>query len=182
MTAKILKLLVISTISLSACTSANFMSTKFENMTTQELWTQHVLSSSPQELALVEAELGSRGEMSRLGGYTYLGEKTASQVGKKLYGRSEVTSSDVNCGDFPSAASAQKYFLTHGGPASDPNGLDRDGDGLACEWGGYLKKSVRYASSQRATRRASTSSRCYRGPRGGTYTITASGRKNYGGC
>lgn len=24
--------------------------------------------------------------------------------------------------------------------------------------------------------------RCYVGPRGGTYTITASGRKNYGGC
>lgn len=23
---------------------------------------------------------------------------------------------------------------------------------------------------------------CYTGPRGGTYTITASGRKNYGGC
>nr|WP_232348105.1 YHYH domain-containing protein [Cupriavidus taiwanensis] len=23
---------------------------------------------------------------------------------------------------------------------------------------------------------------CYQGPRGGTYTITASGRKNYGGC
>lgn len=23
---------------------------------------------------------------------------------------------------------------------------------------------------------------CYVGPRGGTYTITASGRKNYGGC
>lgn len=26
------------------------------------------------------------------------------------------------------------------------------------------------------------SSGCYTGPRGGTYTITASGRKNYGGC
>ncbi|TWO67030.1 YHYH domain-containing protein [Caenimonas sedimenti] len=23
---------------------------------------------------------------------------------------------------------------------------------------------------------------CYRGPRGGTYTITKSGRKNYSGC
>ncbi|HCZ01493.1 MAG TPA: hypothetical protein DHV56_16075 [Rhodobacter sp.] len=23
---------------------------------------------------------------------------------------------------------------------------------------------------------------CYRAPRGGTYTITASGKKNYGGC
>ena len=36
------------------------------------------------------------------------------------------------------------------------------------------KSSVRPATSSGAT--------CYVGPRGGTYTITASGRKNYGGC
>lgn len=29
---------------------------------------------------------------------------------------------------------------------------------------------------------SSSSSTCYVGPRGGTYTITKSGRKNYGGC
>ena len=29
---------------------------------------------------------------------------------------------------------------------------------------------------------SSSSSTCYTGPRGGTYTITKSGRKNYGGC
>lgn len=29
---------------------------------------------------------------------------------------------------------------------------------------------------------ASTAGGCFTGPRGGTYTITASGRKNYGGC
>lgn len=29
---------------------------------------------------------------------------------------------------------------------------------------------------------SSSSSTCYVGPRGGTYTITRSGRKNYGGC
>lgn len=29
---------------------------------------------------------------------------------------------------------------------------------------------------------ARTGPTCYAGPRGGTYTITASGRKNYGGC
>lgn len=28
----------------------------------------------------------------------------------------------------------------------------------------------------------STGPTCYTGPRGGTYTLTASGRKNYGGC
>jgi len=30
--------------------------------------------------------------------------------------------------------------------------------------------------------RATSSQTCYTGPRGGTYTITASGRKNYSGC
>jgi len=30
--------------------------------------------------------------------------------------------------------------------------------------------------------RATSGQTCYTGPRGGTYTITASGRKNYSGC
>lgn len=33
-----------------------------------------------------------------------------------------------------------------------------------------------------ATPRSTGGSTCYTGPRGGTYTITASGRKNYSGC
>lgn len=40
---------------------------------------------------------------------------------------------DANCSDFGSQASAQQYFLNHGGPSSDPDGLDSDGDGVACE-------------------------------------------------
>lgn len=40
---------------------------------------------------------------------------------------------DANCSDFGSQASAQSYFLNHGGPNSDPDGLDADGDGIACE-------------------------------------------------
>ncbi|WP_407943341.1 excalibur calcium-binding domain-containing protein [Mangrovicoccus ximenensis] len=122
-------------------------------------------------------------------GYTYLGEATAAAYGLELYQRPLPTKTDVNCDDFPTSGSAQKYFLTHGGPHSDPYGLDRDGDGLACEWGAYLQKSVRRAKSlQESSRRESSrravrsSSRCYTGPRGGTYTITASGNKNYGGC
>lgn len=48
-----------------------------------------------------------------------------------------------------------------------------------------------YAAPAVSPTRAATSSgssrsvggqTCYTGPRGGTYTITASGRKNYGGC
>lgn len=33
-----------------------------------------------------------------------------------------------------------------------------------------------------STAKPSLGSTCYVGPRGGTYTITKSGRKNYGGC
>src|SRR5690242_3492155 len=40
---------------------------------------------------------------------------------------------DVDCSDFANQASAQSYFLNHGGPNSDPDGLDADGDGIACE-------------------------------------------------
>lgn len=37
-------------------------------------------------------------------------------------------------------------------------------------------------SPRAASTRNSSGSTCYTGPRGGTYTITASGRKNYSGC
>ncbi|CAG9171470.1 YHYH domain-containing protein [Cupriavidus respiraculi] len=38
------------------------------------------------------------------------------------------------------------------------------------------------ATTRQAARPAAGGPTCYTGPRGGTYTITASGRKNYGGC
>lgn len=41
---------------------------------------------------------------------------------------------------------------------------------------------TRSANSFVSTRSAPSGQTCYTGPRGGTYTITASGRKNYGGC
>jgi endonuclease YncB( thermonuclease family) len=40
---------------------------------------------------------------------------------------------DRNCSDFNTQADAQEYFINHGGPDSDPDGLDADGDGVACE-------------------------------------------------
>ncbi len=40
---------------------------------------------------------------------------------------------DKDCCDSPNQAAAQDYFLDHGGPQSDPDGLDADGDGIACE-------------------------------------------------
>src|SRR4051794_8916762 len=40
---------------------------------------------------------------------------------------------DYNCSDFATQADAQNFFLSHGGPSSDPYGLDGDHDGVACE-------------------------------------------------
>jgi hypothetical protein len=43
---------------------------------------------------------------------------------------------DRDCGDFPSQAAAQIFYLNHGGPHSDPHRLDSDNDGVACESNG----------------------------------------------
>ncbi|WP_411953594.1 thermonuclease family protein [Alkalibacillus sp. S2W] len=40
---------------------------------------------------------------------------------------------DKNCGDFDTHDNAQAFFEAAGGPDSDPHGLDRDGNGAACE-------------------------------------------------
>src|SRR5690606_4005805 len=40
---------------------------------------------------------------------------------------------DKDCDDFKTWEEAQRFFEENGGPAKDPHGLDRDGDGLACE-------------------------------------------------
>jgi hypothetical protein len=36
--------------------------------------------------------------------------------------------------------SAQRFFLAEGGPLRAPHDLDRDGDGLACEWGPQVRR------------------------------------------
>lgn len=38
---------------------------------------------------------------------------------------------DMNCSDFRSQEEAQAYFEANG--PGDPDGLDRDNDGIACE-------------------------------------------------
>jgi endonuclease YncB( thermonuclease family) len=40
---------------------------------------------------------------------------------------------DRDCGDFSDQAAAQAYFVALGGPANDPDRLDGDSDGIACE-------------------------------------------------
>ncbi|MGA0539036.1 excalibur calcium-binding domain-containing protein [Neotabrizicola sp. VNH66] len=158
----------------------------FASMSTSQLWSQHLLTNSPLELAFIEAELGARGETSY--GSRYLGQKTAAAYERSLYTRSAVAgvADDKNCSDFATSGAAQKFFLAAGGPVSDPHNLDGDGDGLACDWGRTISKVAKSKAYKPAStsRRSSgySSGRCYVGPRGGTYTLTASGAKNYDGC
>lgn len=179
---------------LGACAplSPENMSSAYSQASNSTLWAQHSLTSSPLDLAFIEAELASRGQQrSSSASGQYLGQRTASAIGQQRYDRTSTVSADRSCSDFSSPAAAQKAFLASGGPIKDLYGLDRDGDGLACEWGTYLRRSVSSYQSALRTARATTvrstprrrsSGRCYVGPRGGTYTITASGNKNYNGC
>lgn len=154
-----------------------------DRASTTQLWIEHGKSTiTPLQLAYVEAELVSRGETKF--GSAYIGRRTGSAYGKTLYARggSAPTSPDLkNCSDFSSSWQAQRYFLDAGGPVNDPHNLDGDGDGLACEWGTRIRSIARKARAP-VVRRPVYTRTCYTGPRGGRYTITASGRKNYGGC
>ena len=55
---------------------------------------------------------------------------------------------DRNCSDFDTWQAAQSFFELEGGPGSDPHGLDRDGDGVACQ---SLPGAPDSASSSSAT-------------------------------
>ncbi|TAX39172.1 excalibur calcium-binding domain-containing protein [Rhizobium leguminosarum] len=152
---------------------------------TSQLWADLTDATSTRQIMNIEAELGVRGETST--GAEYLGRRTSASVGVASYLRSGGSTSDRDCSDFPSTADAQRFFLWNGGPALDPHGLDRDGDGYACEFGKTLLASVSRHKSKpvppvRLSAPRVTSDQCFTGPRGGTYTITASGNKNYGGC
>lgn len=176
--------LFIMTAYLCSCSTAPRQSataTNYQRMSVYQLWVIQESTSSQIELLMAEAELGARGQTRY--GTSYLGKRTHSLVGRSNYSRNTRRTSDKDCNDFQNAGAAQRFFLLSGGPVRDPHDLDRDGDGNACEWGTTLRST--YAVSRpviRSTRRVYSRPTCHRGPRGGTYTITASGRKNYGGC
>jgi hypothetical protein len=154
----------------------------YASYSTTQLWGLQGMTTSASELRLAEAELGARGESSF--GTWYIGQRTASEVGTTRFTRRSA-GGGKDCGEFKSSADAQRYFLLNGGPSNDPHNLDGDGDGYACEWGAYVRASyAKYKPKATIYKPARTyrSSGCYVGPRGGTYTITASGNKNYGGC
>lgn len=143
-------------------------------------------STTPRGKLMIEAELAVRG-VNQCSGASY-GGPSAAALGSNLYDRQESLSSMApvntrNCSDFSSGATAQKFFLATGGPLNDGNDLDRDGDGLACEYGSQIRRIAAYRPpSPRVVRPRYSRSTCYTGPRGGTYTLTRSGNKNYDGC
>lgn len=174
---------------LSACASTN-APVGYQYLSAPTLWARLSDAGDAGDTATIleiEAELASRGLTQSPSGEEYIGRQTSGTVGRTVYARTEPVSGDQNCSDFASPAQAQRFFLQAGGPTRDPHGLDRDGDGNACEWGNALQSSVRQYRQTAAPRtqtitRAQSSSRCYTGPRGGTYTLTASGNRNYSGC
>jgi hypothetical protein len=44
------------------------------------------------------------------------------------------TDIDHDCGDFATGWEAQLFYEANGGPEYDPHDLDRDNDGMACDW------------------------------------------------
>jgi len=46
---------------------------------------------------------------------------------------SPASASDKDCADFATQRAAQVFFIKHGGPRYDPDRLDGDNDGVACE-------------------------------------------------
>lgn len=46
---------------------------------------------------------------------------------------SAASASDKDCADFATQRAAQVFFIKHGGPRYDPDRLDGDNDGKACE-------------------------------------------------
>jgi Excalibur calcium-binding domain len=58
------------------------------------------------------------------------------------------SAADKDCANFRSQRAAQFFFLKHGGPQQDPDRLDGDDDGVACEDNPcpcYRRKHLPYA-------------------------------------
>lgn len=184
---RLFALLLFSVLGIASCGSSNpvALSDAVSRQSTSWLWLEYSRNSSVLMISMIETELDMRGEISF--GSRYIGQRTEAAIGRELYERGSdgLTTDVMNCADFTSSTAAQRFFLRAGGPVSDPHNLDGDGDGLACEWGTRIRSLA--SQARRAARPAyrapsPTRSRCYTGPRGGTYTITSSGARDYNGC
>lgn len=166
--------------------SPQLLSKRISDASTPQLCSAYFMNrTTARGKLMIEAELAVRGQRDcPLGRYE---SRSLATFGSKAYARNKtfartVGSFDYDCSDFSSGASAQKFFLSAGGPISDIHNLDADGDGLACEWGTEARKLATYTRRVIPTPSRPVFSKCYVGPRGGTYTITSSGARNYDGC
>src|SRR3989338_10487305 len=86
------------------------------------------------------------GGITVAGGYTFFSSEknfNSNQTTPRPYIRSDNPTQtrssldngeeDKDCGDFRTQREAQLFFESNGGPSNDPHGLDRDGDGYACQ-------------------------------------------------
>lgn len=80
-----------------------------------------------------EARSGNRGLWSACDGNSInsLPKPTTASTGSVP--GSSYTGGDKDCSDFSTQSEAQVFFISQGGPGSDPHRLDRDRDGVACE-------------------------------------------------
>jgi len=69
------------------------------------------------------------------------------------------SASDKDCADFSTQRAAQVFFIKHGGPRYDPDRLDGDDDGKACEdnscpcyYGRHLPRPSSYLVADRRLR------------------------------
>lgn len=72
----------------------------------------------------------------------------ASMIASALLLPASASAADKDCANFRTQRAAQLFFLRHGGPQEDPDRLDGDNDGVACEDNPcpcYRKKHLPYA-------------------------------------
>jgi endonuclease YncB( thermonuclease family) len=96
---------------------------------------------------------------------------------------------DMDCGDFATQAQAQSYFVSLGGPSYDPDRLDADGDGIACDsnpcpcstgtggGGGGTAGTSDHKSKKKAKKTRRDYARIVRVVDGDTYDVRMHGRR-----
>ncbi|MBW3245860.1 hypothetical protein KUV57_24845 [Epibacterium sp. DP7N7-1] len=97
-----MKKTILAALLVAGCTSisAPMASKRFEALSTTHLWSLHYTTADPLELALIEAELGLRGETNTYS--DFLGRQTRAAYGRKLYSREPTVAGDKNSSDFAS--------------------------------------------------------------------------------
>jgi endonuclease YncB( thermonuclease family) len=79
------------------------------------------------------APLASAGILSQVDATGEVAAQSRTAINLALAVEPRAHAADLDCADFSSQGAAQNYFLSLGGPGHDPDRLDGDSDGQACE-------------------------------------------------